>query len=374
MSAPPVLVMANHIDGLGGAERVANVLAGGLADRGYDVALRGIRPAAEHNQSLGDPRFSAGFVSDRPERPEGDAPWPSDVRADMRAEAVRNLGHLLEQYRDGVLICTQLFVMEHVATLGIEKQLEAGTRIIGQYHSSYAMARSTRDYDRLSRVYRQLDKFLLLTQSDARAFRELNFNNTGHLPNPLSMEPERVDRPRENLVVVVARYDRNKQLDHALRAWAAVAARFPDWRLELYGDGIERDFLAQTIDELGIAGSASLMGITDNVEALLLRAKLSVLCSKLEGLPMVLAESMSCGVPAVTYDSSPGVREIVTDGVNGLVVPVDRVGGLADAMARLMSDDDERQQFAVEARRSATRFSNAQVMDDWEDLIARTLR
>lgn len=374
MSTLPVLVMANHIDGLGGAERVANVLAGGLADRGYEVALRGIRPAAEHSLGLGDPRFSTGFVSDRPERPDGANPWPKEVRADMRAEAVRNLGHLLEEYREGLFICTQLFVMEHLATLGIEKQLNAGTRIIGQYHSSYAMARSTRDYDRLSRVYRQIDKFLLLTEADARAFRERNFNNTGHLPNPLSMEPGRVDGPRENLVVVIARYDRNKQLDHALRAWSAVAARFPDWRLELYGDGSERDFLAQTIDELGIADSASLMGITDDVETLLLRAKLSVLCSKLEGLPMVLAESMSCGVPAVTYDSSPGVREIVTDGVNGLVVPVDRVAGLADAMARLMSDEDERQEFAVEARRGAGRFSNAQVFDEWDDLIARTLR
>ncbi|MEO5743037.1 MAG: glycosyltransferase [Terracoccus sp.] len=366
--------MANHIDGLGGAERVANVLAGGLADRGYDVALRGIRPAAEHNLSLADPRFSVGFVSDRPERPEGATPWPNDVRADMRAEAVRNLGHLIEEYRHGLFICTQLFVMEHLATLDIERQLNAGTRIIGQYHSSYAMARSTRDYDRLSRVYRQIDKFLLLTETDARAFRELNFNNTGHLPNPLSMEPEHVEGPRENLVVVVARYDQNKQLDHALRAWSAVAARFPDWRLELYGDGSERGFLARTIDELGIADSATLMGITDDVEALLLRSKLSVLCSKMEGLPMVLAESMSCGVPAVTYDSSPGVREIVTDGVNGLVVPVGRVAGLANAMARLMSDDDERQQYAVMARRAASRFSTAHVMDQWEDLIARTVR
>lgn len=374
MSGLPILVMANHIDGLGGAERVANLLARGLADRGHDVALRGIRPAAEHNMALTDSRFSVGFMSDRPERPEGTAPWADDVRSDMRAEAVRNLGALLEQYREGVLICTQLFVMEHVATLGIEEQMAAGTRLIGQYHSSFEMARVTGDFKRLSRTYRQLDRFLLLTQPDATAFQQQNFNNTGVMPNPLAMEPADVDGPRENLVVVVARYDANKQLDHALRAWALVADRFPDWRLELYGDGSERDALATTIDELGIGASAALMGITDDVESVLLQAKLSVLCSRNEGLPMVLAESMSCAVPAVTYDSSPGVREIVTDGDDGFVVPVGRIDELADRLARLMGDDAERHRFAARARAASHRFSMGHIMDRWEDLITRTMR
>lgn len=374
MSPVRVLMMANHVDGLGGAERVTRVIAGGLADRGYDVALRGIRPAAELGTPIVDSRFSIGFMSDRPEAPPGHPPWPPEIRRQMRAEAVRNLGALLDSYRDGLLVCAQIFVMEHVAELGLDAQLAAGTRMVGQYHSSYDMAQATRDHRRLSRTYRKLDKFLLLTQSDADAFRRKGFNNTQAMPNPLAIDPPNVDGERDNLVVAVARYDPNKQLDHALHAWSMIIHRFPGWRLELYGDGPARDHLERTIDELGIQGSAALMGVTDDVASILQRAKVTVLCSRREGLPMVLAEAMACGVPAVTYNSSPGVGEIVQHGVNGLLVPVGDVSGLGDALAQLMTDEPRRKTMAAAARLSSSRYRRDDILDRWEDLIVRVRR
>ena len=374
MSKPPILIMANHIDGLGGAERVAHGLAGGLAGRGYEVALRGIRPTAEHRMDMTSTEYSTGFMSERAERPSGEEPWPAQVRTAMRREAVQHLEETLAEYRDGIFICMQVFVMEHVAEVGIEQLLDSGTRMIGQYHSSYQAARATTDFARLSRSYRQLDKFLLLTEEDATAFQRHNFNNTGSMPNPLSMYPERVDTERQNVVVAVARYDEIKQLDQALQAWAMVAPDFPDWRFELYGEGPERDSLQQTIDSLGIGGSASLMGVTNDVEGVLLRSRAAVLSSQFEGLPMVLAEALACGVPAVSYDCSPGVRAIVTDGVTGHVVSQNHVAGLARSLRAVMQDQAGWATMSTAARESAARFSVDAVMDRWEDLIARVMR
>ena len=374
MSLRRVLVMANHVDGLGGAERVTKLLAGGLADRGYEVALRGIRPAAEFGTPIVDHRFSVGFMSNRPEAPPGQPSHPPAVRNDMKTEALRNLATELDNYRDGLLICAQIFVMEHVALLGLDRQLAAGTRMIGQYHSSYDMAQATRDYRRLRRTYRKLDKFLLLTEADAEAFCRKGFNNTQAMPNPLAIEPPSVDGERENLVVVIARCDANKQLDHALRAWSMIANQFPDWRLELYGDGPTRADLELAIDDLDIRESARMMGITDDVKGVLLRAKVGLLCSRREGLPMVLVESMACGVPTVTYNSSPGTREIVEDGVTGSVVPVDDIAGLANSLAVLMADEPYRATLAAAARQSSTRYSLETILDRWEDLIARVQR
>jgi len=374
VNKPPVLIMANHIDGLGGAERVAHSLAAGLAGRGYDVALRGIRPTAEHRMAMDQTAYSTGFMSPRAERPAYEKPWPAAVRRAMRQEAVSNLGRTLEEYRDGIFVCMQVFVMEHVAEVGIDDVISAGTRTIGQYHSSYEAAHTTSDFDRISKVYRKIDKFLLLTPEDAEAFRRHNFNNTGWMPNPLSMYPDDVDAPRQDNLVAVARYDELKQLDHALQAWSQVAPDFPGWRFELYGEGPARSKLQETIDSLGIAGSARLMGVTDDVEGVLLRSKLSILCSRFEGLPMTLAESMACGVPAVTYDCSPGVRAIVTDGETGRVVSQNHVAGLAASLHELMSDEPRRQAMGVAARRSASRFAVDTVMDRWEETISRVLR
>ena len=374
MTRPRILIMANHIDGLGGAERVSHGVAAGLAARGYDVALRGIRPTAEHAMPMTDPSYTTGFMSPVAEKPPGEKPWPWVTRRAMRAEAVDTLRTTLAEYRDDLLICMQVFVAEHVAEVGFDDVISSGPRMIGMYHSSYEAAHTTKDFDRIGRVYRRIDKFLLLTPQDADAFCRHNFNNTGWMPNPLSFFPASVDTAREKRLVAVARYDELKQLDHALTAWSRVSPDFPDWRFELYGEGPDRARLQGVIDELGIGDSARLMGVTDDVQGVLLGSRLSVLCSRYEGLPMTLAESMACGVPAVTYDCSPGVRAIVTDGETGSVVAQNHVSGLASALRDLMGDDERRERMARAARESASRFSVDRVMDRWEDLIARTMR
>jgi len=366
--------MANHIDGLGGAERVAHGVAAGLAGRGYEVALRGIRPTAEHRMSMDDTSYSTGFMSPRAERPPHEKPHTPVVRRAMRQEALATLERTLGEYRHGIFVCMQVFVMEHVAQLGIDAVIDTGIGTIGQYHSSYEAAHTTSDFDRITNVYRKIDKFLLLTPEDAEAFRRQNFNNTGWIPNPLSMYPEQVETARPKRLVAIARYDELKQLDHALRAWSQVCQAFPDWRFDLYGDGPARSALQETIDGLGIGGSTRLCGVTDDVEGVLLGSSLSILCSRFEGLPMVLAESMACGVPAVTYDCSPGVRAIVTDGETGRIVAQNHIVGLAGALRELMSDETKRSAMAQAARVSALRFSVDTVMDRWEDTFRRLRR
>ncbi len=371
---PRILIMSNHIDGLGGVERVAHGLSAGLSQRGFDVALRGIRPTSGPSIDMTMSGYSTGFMSERPEAPEGEKPLPALLRRAMRKEAMANLQSTLAEYRGNIVVCMQVYTMEHLAKLGFEEIMAAGTRIIGQYHWSYQGARSNTDFDRLSRTYRQIDKFLLLTEADAEAFRRHNFNNTGAMPNPLWMAPAGDAVPRQKRVVALSRYDPVKQLDHALRAWAQVAPDFPDWRFELYGDGPLRHELQALIDRLQIADSAALMGPTDDVEGVLLGSRLSVLSSLFEGLPMVLAESLACGVPAVAYNCAPGVAEIVTDGVDGRLVHQNNVSGLAGALRQLMGDDALTDGMAAAGRISAARFSIDTVMDRWEDLIARTIR
>ena len=374
MSKPRILILANHIDGLGGVERVAHGLSAGLAARGYDVALRGIRPTAGPSATMTMTGYSTGFLSSRRERPDGERPHPAVLRRSMRSEAVSALRQTLKEYHDGVVICMQVYAMEHLAEIGIEPIMEAGTRIIGQYHWSYDGARSESDFERISRTYRRIDKFLLLTQTDATAFRRNNFNNTGAMANPLWLGPATAPAERTKRVVTLSRYDEVKQLDHTLRAWAKVANAFPDWRLELYGEGPLRPELTSLIEQLGIADSAALMGSTDDVQGVLLDSRISVLSSLFEGLPMVLAESLACGVPAVAYDCAPGVSEIITDGEDGRVVALNHIEGLADALRELMGDADLVESMGARGRESAGRYSPERIIDEWEDLLRRVTR
>ncbi|MFQ6172037.1 glycosyltransferase [Oryzobacter sp. R7] len=380
-----VLVMSNHVDGIGGAESVTRGLAVGLAERGHEVSLRGVSPVADDDRvdlgPLAALGVSTGFLTDDPD-PGGRA--GRRTRAAWRRDALDSLRRTLADHEDGVLVCAQVWTMELVAELGLDAVMRRGTRIIGQYHASFEAARAGRDYGRLSRTYRNLDKFLLLTRADAEEFRRLNFNNTGWMPNALPADLDRDldgdvassagEGGRERLVSVIARYDENKQLDHVLRAWAQVAPARPGWRLELYGEGPLRGSLEALVGELGLEGSARLMGVTHDVPAVLRRSAVSVLSSRTEGLPLVLAESLACGAPAISYDSAPGVREIVTDGVDGVVVRRGHVDELAGALAGLLDDEPRRRAMGEAGRRSARRFARATVLDQWEDLLARVLR
>lgn len=377
MSRVPVLVMSNHVDGVGGAESVTRALAVGLAERGHPVTLRGISPVQDADRvdlaPFADLSVDAGFVS---ADPDPGASAPTRLRSAWRRAAVQGLARGVAAHRPGVLVCAQVWTMEFVAELGLDDVMAGGTRLVGQYHASFEAARLGRDAARLSRTYRNIDKFLLLTRTDAEAFRRLNYNNTGWMPNalPAAVEQEPDEDRREQLVSVVARYDDNKQLDHVLRAWAEVSPERPGWRLELYGEGPRRPDLEALVASLGIGGSARLMGVTHDVPDVLRRSALTVLSSRTEGLPLVLAESLACGAPAVTYDSAPGVREIVTDGVDGRVVLRDDVRGLAGAIAELVDDPARRREMGAAGRISARRFGRDEVLDRWEDLIGRVLR
>jgi glycosyltransferase involved in cell wall biosynthesis len=364
--------MSNHVDGVGGAETVTRGIAAGLSERGYPVTLSGISPAVDGQADLSALDIPVTFMSDDPD-PGVHA--PDRVRNAWRNDVLSAMRRLLREHRGGVLLCAQVWTMEHVARLDLDGVMAEGVRVVGQYHASYEAAVHSGDYARLSRTYRNIDRFLLLTHADAEQFRRKNFNNTGWMPNALPFTPD--DEPskdRERLVVAVARYDENKQLDHLVRAWAGVVDRLPGWRLELYGEGPLRGRLQALVDELGVAGSVRLAGLTTDVPGLLQRSSLLALSSRNEGMPLVLAEALASGVPVVSYDCAPGVREIVTDGVDGVLVHRDDWRRLGRELAALAEDDARRESMARAGRVSARRFDRAHVLDRWEDVIARVMR
>ena len=172
-------------------------------------------------------------------------------------------------------------------------------------------------------------------------------------------------------IVMVARF--SKQKDHAtvLRALALLRARGLSPPLLFAGGGkdLHRKPLERLADELGIAAQVRFLGVVRNVPELLLTHQLAVLGTHYEGMPLALLEGMAAGC-AVVGSAVPGVREVIEDGVDGLLVADSDPVAMADALERVLRDPERASRMATTARQVALqRHGRALMNQRYEDLF-----
>jgi glycosyltransferase involved in cell wall biosynthesis len=148
-----------------------------------------------------------------------------------------------------------------------------------------------------------------------------------------------------------------------------VARRHIDWELKIFGGGKLQGELEQQIDELGLRGSARLMGYTDKLPQAMAEASFYVMSSRFEGFPMVLLEAMRCGLPIVSYDCPNGPRDLITHGRDGFLVPNGDVDGLAAAMIEMIELGDARRSFGEAALQKSKQYEMPAIARRWEELL-----
>jgi glycosyltransferase involved in cell wall biosynthesis len=179
-------------------------------------------------------------------------------------------------------------------------------------------------------------------------------------------------RDDERFVCAVGSLTEKKGHDVLLRAWGDVKNRQPNARLALVGDGPLRAELERTVEALGLRASVSFLGRRPDVPEILRAADLFVLPSRWEGFGIAVVEAMAAGAPVVA-SSVDGVREIVRDQQDGLLVPPGEAGRLAEAVAALLADPARAKQLADSARQRAEEFSIQATADRLAGLYASLL-
>lgn len=199
------------------------------------------------------------------------------------------------------------------------------------------------------------------------------------IPNPVSYplvrgEPSRdvadVVQPGRKLILGVGRLDNQKQFDKLISAFAEIASRHGEWDLVIAGEGPNRVELERQVADLALQDRISLPGRIGNIGDWYVSAEIYVMSSRVEGFPNTLAEAMAHGCAAVSYDCDTGPRDIIDDGVNGLlVVPVGDVPKLADSMERLMHDTQLRERMQEQAIGVRKTFSVPTILEQWDRLF-----
>ncbi|MOA12786.1 4-alpha-N-acetylgalactosaminyltransferase [compost metagenome] len=171
-------------------------------------------------------------------------------------------------------------------------------------------------------------------------------------------------------LLAVGRLHADKGFDLLIQAFAALAPSHPDWDLVILGEGHERGALQAQVDQAGLASRILMPGRAGNVGDWYDSADLYVLTSRFEGLSNTLLESMASGLAAVSFDCDTGPREIVRDGIDGVLVrPNGDVPALCKALSDVMENDARRQRMAQAATDVRDRFSAARVLQQWQELF-----
>ncbi len=196
-----------------------------------------------------------------------------------------------------------------------------------------------------------------------------------YLPNPLRPQPDPIaaDRAeRAPTFLNVGSLHEQKAQDLLIRAFADIHEQCPDWRLVILGEGGAREALEALAAEQGVAAKVEFPGRVADPFPFYRQSSIFVLPSRWEGFPNTLMEAMSCGLPAIVSDATPGPLEVVADQQTGRVVPAEDVEALADAMLQLARQPDERRRLGEAGRNRMTPFTLEQVLKEWDQIIARS--
>lgn len=213
------------------------------------------------------------------------------------------------------------------------------------------------------KTVRKFDRFVVLTEEDKAYWGDLP--NIMVMPNAISGIPAETALLENKKVIAVGRYVYQKGFERLVDAWHLLASRFPDWKLDIIGEGEERPLLEQRIHFYGLDGQVTLTRPTQEIGKVYQEASILASSSRYEGLPMVLLEAQAFGLPIVAFQCKCGPKDIVSDGMNGYLVPEGDTAGMARRLEILMKDEDLRKRMGLKAKESALRFNEETIMKKW---------
>lgn len=373
--------LIHNFYGVGGTNRAVLNLATALVEGGHEVEVASVFRRLERTMFAVDERITVvPLVDTRPRRPDRSDPRhrePSSLIPE--AEEV----HLSYTRLADERIISYLRSTRADVVVGTRPGLNLAVALHAPEHAvRVAQEHMTQDLiddalkDEIRRCYPRIDLAYTVTGADAAAFRSGNpvpGTRIEVLPN--SCPPPEVPPAagRSRIVVAAGRLDPIKRYDRLIAAFARAAEHCPGWELRIYGDGEQRHGLAALIRELGVYDQVRLMGRRDDMSTEWVKGSIAAVSSERESFGMTIVEAMRLGLPVVSTDCPVGPREIVDDGEDGLLVPVDDVEAYAAALRTLMSDDDLRARMSRMALANSARFDPGHLAEQFVGHCAQLL-
>lgn len=229
----------------------------------------------------------------------------------------------------------------------------------------------------VKKLYPKVDNFVFQTV-DAQKFYGNYVKKKGIIiPNAIN---EEFIRPtflgnRRKAIVSVGRLNSQKNFSLLIEAFNKVSLEFPEYTLEIYGDGPQRIELEKKIEKLGLTEKVILPGYVSNISDYIEDASLYVMSSNYEGMPNSLMEAMVLGIPSISTDCPVGgPKFLIENGVNGFLVPINDSKVMAKRIRELLLNPELARKFSERSPKIKDKLSSQKIYGMWEETIINTTK
>lgn len=218
-------------------------------------------------------------------------------------------------------------------------------------------------------LYHKLDKIVVLTEEDKKKYKFLEKEKIVVIPNSLSFTCDKISNVTERRIIAVGRLTKQKGFDLLIDSAKIFLPQIPNWRLDIFGDGEQKDYLLKKINEFNLEKSITINKPIDKIKDEMINSSIFVLSSRWEGFVLVLMEAMECGLPAVCFNCPGGPPEIIEDGINGFLVPRENIEIMAEKIVALAKDKEKRVKMGKNAHQSLDKYSSDAIYRKWSVIL-----
>lgn len=369
----------------GGTERVTSILSNAYKAQGHNVYMVSVCPPVS-NDTLKDNQF---ILPENGINTKTNIDFVRNLLAEKKIDIILNQAVPKEvldlivstQPSAPIITCIHthpFIVMKSITDFWDRKKMRNGWKFILFYPIIYMIflyfkrsaRKSTKEH--LLHCYKNSDAIVLLSNKYKKCFTDLLGNiDTSKLyaiPNPKEQKNKTIDI-KEKTVIFVGRQVFQKRVDRLLFVWKKVFKKHADWKLQIIGDGDEKDLFKQLAEKLNLK-NIEFIGLTAPEEYY---RKASILCmtSSHEGLPMVLLEAQQYNVIPIAFNSFESSTDIIENKKNGFLIKPFSIKEYARIMDMLMSDADYRKKIHTNIQHNiyTDSFDKNNITEQWERLF-----
>lgn len=218
---------------------------------------------------------------------------------------------------------------------------------------------------------KRTDKLVALTENDAKDWRQF-CRHIAVIPDIIHLNEGDVSSLKNKRVIWVGRFDYQKRPLEIVEIWKLLYPKFPDWHLDIYGDGIQREELEILAYSLNI--NIQIHQPTKCIFDVYRESSILVSTSLYEPFGLVIPEAMSCGLPVVSYDCPFGPASIIEDGKTGFLIGMNDKKEFAEKLCSLMNSFALRCLMGRNGRFASAKYDADKLMPLWKSLFKEMVK